>query len=81
MSLKDGKKLQCASPEDTEYFFKACKRGEVVEVTQCSFQEGNQFICKDVMGEINSVNIAEMDNYFCVTPQHRKRVIDRCLNQ
>jgi hypothetical protein len=78
LPLKDGKDLECMAPDDAEYFLKACKRGEVVEVTQCKWNLGNQFLCEDVMGERFPMYIDELNNYFCMSAQHRKRVIERC---
>lgn len=81
MPFEKGYNLECASPEDTEYFLNACKRGEVVEVTQCRYKDPFNFLCKDVLDKYMETPMKEMDGYFCMTPQHRERVISRCKNQ
>jgi hypothetical protein len=77
--FEKGYLLECASPEDTEYFLKACKRGEIVEVTECRYKDPSFFYCTDVTGEGFDLPVMLADKYFCMTPQHKKRVIDRCL--
>jgi hypothetical protein len=79
--FEQGKKLECLSPYDTEDFLKACKKGYVIEVKLCKFYVGEEFICKDVDGSSSSITSEEAENYFCLTAQHRKRVIERCKNQ
>lgn len=78
MPFEKGYNLECSSPEDTEYFLKACKRGEIVEVTECRYKDEEKFFCVDVTNQSFDMPISLMDNYFCLTPQNRKRVIDRC---
>lgn len=60
---------------------KACKQGDVIEVTQCRLAVGNQFMCRDVVGRSFPMMIDEMENYFCATSQDRKRIIQRCQKQ
>lgn len=81
LTLDSGKDLQCTSPAEIEIFLKACKQGTVVEVSLCRFQIEDQYICKDPLGKESSLHFGEMDNYFCLSEQHRQRVIDRCKNQ
>jgi hypothetical protein len=79
MDLSGGKDLLCASPFDTETFIKACKQGNVIDIALCHFTGDDLFDCKDGDKDYQK-HLAEVNNYFCLTEQHRKRVIDRCKN-
>lgn len=81
LPLSEGKHLRCMSPEDTESFLKACKQGQVVEGTECIFEEGNQFVCRDLLGREYPLVVDEADNFFCVSKLHKERIIDRCENK
>jgi hypothetical protein len=77
--LEQGQILKCLSPWDTEYFLKACKRGEIVEQTECSYVEDlDRFQCVDVLGKIYFLDIMEADNYFCLSPKDKRRVREKC---
>ena len=80
IAFEQGYSLECTSPEDTEYFLKACKKGEFVEVTQCRYKDASSFLCVDVTNQSLEIPMQLMDNYFCLSSQHRSRVIDRCRN-
>jgi hypothetical protein len=74
------KDLGCTSPKDTEDFLNACKRGEIINVTAC-YYDGNEtqlFLCTDVLGRSFFQTIPEIDNFFCLTDQHRDRIKERC---
>jgi hypothetical protein len=78
--FEDRPDLECASPSDTEYFMNACKRGEIVQVTQCKYEDSIRFLCRDAVGRVFDIPVEEANNYFCLTPQHRNRVYERCRN-
>lgn len=73
--FEQGVALECASPEDTEKFLKACKDHKVVEVTICSYSvEKKSFVCED--GTL--ISIEKADNYVCLSPKDRTRLLERC---
>jgi hypothetical protein len=74
-----GSHLLCSSPYDTEDFLKACKKGQVLIVTLCSYDlENKDFKCKDKKGQEFHISSKQAENYACFTSQHRKRIIERC---
>jgi len=78
MALAAGQDLGCNSPQDTEHFLKACKRGEILKLTECHYEKEDQFLCTDILGKSYFLNLLEMNNFFCVTAAHRFRIIERC---
>lgn len=69
--------LKCASPLDTEEYLKACKKGNVLIVTLCSFVKG-EFECVSPIGGKVTVPASEVDNYFCLGEKDRNRIQHRC---
>ena len=80
-TLEEGRNLKCSSPAETESFLKACKQGKVLDMTLCTYQHSIEFSCIDPQKNEQMVSLDDVDNYFCVTDQHKKRIIERCLNQ
>ena len=81
LTYAQGINLNCISPYDAEDFFKACKGGTVLPVTQCSVNlKAGGFLCTkpDASTYYMAFNVA--DNYFCVSAQDEKRIIERCHN-
>lgn len=80
ISIKEGEDLECISPSDLEDFLKACKEDHrAIPVTLCRLDlANNDFECSPPVGVGFIKSIVEVDNYFCVTEQSKKRIIQRC---
>ncbi len=72
-----GTDLLCASPAQTESFLKACKEHHPIDITLCSYRDAS-FLCTNSTGERIIIPPHEADNYFCLTPRDRARVLERC---
>jgi hypothetical protein len=70
--------LQCASPDDTESFLKACKKGQVLKVTLCHYFAPNGFECESPLGVKSIIPVEAANNYFCLSSKDMKRVQERC---
>lgn len=79
LPFEKGSDLLCASPSDTEDFMKACKQHNVINITLCSIN-GESFLCKGpgTMDMPYPISQLAGDNFVCLNPQDRKRVIERC---
>lgn len=75
--------LSCSSPEESEIFLKACKIGQVKEISLCSYQKHEKdFRCIRGKAMDFRLSIDQVDNYLCFSDQHRNRILERCyLNQ
>jgi hypothetical protein len=80
VSLYDGRKLRCTSPEQMEDFLKSCKKGKIIEVLLCSYDpDKGAFGCANSGGGIPVyIGLPEVDNYFCLSDKDLKRVKERC---
>jgi hypothetical protein len=79
IAFKDGAHLLCSSPEDTESFMKACKRGQIIEVALCSYKiESDSFFCTLSNQQAYERSVDQTNNYFCVSANDRKRILERC---
>jgi hypothetical protein len=71
--------LICASPQDSEDFLKECKAGKVIEIPLCSYAPHEAaFLCAFYASK-TSLTPEQADNYFCLLPKDRKRLIQRCI--
>lgn len=79
LPLRAGDQLLCASPPDVELFLKACKAHQFLDIPLCSYSSsGMNFKC-NAHGEVGpSISILEADNFVCLSPLHRQRLIERC---
>ncbi len=83
LPFEKGEALQCVSPIVLEGFIKDCKAGAKVEEKDleiCSLQYSeSRFACLNPQSlETFYVALADSDNYFCLSHQDLKRVLERC---
>ena len=82
LTYEQGADLICASPQDTELFLKACKKGIYLPITVCSvdivdinFPKGE---CTEISGKITYSPINDLENWVCLSPQDKERLLERC---
>lgn len=79
VALRDGSRLACSSPDESEQFLKACKNGIVKKITACRYQiEQAIFRCKKPDQSEYDLLIRQADNYVCMTDRDIRRIIERC---
>lgn len=79
LPLKDGEDLECVSPSDLEDALKACKNHKVLPVTLCELRFAeSKWQCATPSGSSYLLPLEKADNFFCMSEQDRKRVLQRC---
>lgn len=74
-----GEKLLCASPHDTETFFKACKAGLLISVPLCSIRNHlNLFECTLGNSLLSPISLMQAENYVCTSQEDYDRIKERC---
>lgn len=83
LSLDQGEKLICSSPDDTERFLVACRESHVaITVEVCSYQKNDaQFKCTVPGGGVYYARPQLVDNYYCLSPRDRSRVVKQCSRE
>jgi hypothetical protein len=77
--FEEGQNLECMSATDLEQALKACKEHRVKDVTLCSVRlERQDFWCLPPEGNAFFLDYKQVDNYFCLSPKDRRRVLERC---
>ena len=71
--------FKCFDPGDIERMLKACKQGQVIEVTTCTMDARDLVLrCVQVDGLRFTVNVREADGYSCLSARDVSRIRDRC---
>lgn len=81
LSYEQGKDLKCVSPTDLELGLKACKQhSPLPDYTICELDLVRQmFYCKlDSASAGSFMSPQEVDNFFCLSDQDRRRILERC---
>ncbi len=77
ISLKEGEHLLCASITDAENVLKACKEKKQLPITLCTYIDPS-FHCVEPTGQDFELSVKDADNYFCLSPKDRRRLLERC---
>ena len=77
-----GTELLCEMPQDLEDQLKACKHKEAIpDVPLCSYNlDDSLFHCFKPNSSDFTLAPDMADNYFCTSPQDRKRLLERCAH-
>lgn len=80
VSFYDGRTLLCTSPYEMEDVLKACKQGlPLPSVLYCAYSpDKSGFICPAEGGVQGVFPPNQMENYYCMSKQDIKRVMERC---
>lgn len=73
----ESSEMICISPSNIEIILKACKKGSQVGFSSCTFK-GRVPYCQDSYGNSISLSLDQLDNYVCMSPQDRDRLLARC---
>lgn len=77
LPFKDARAMECIAPMDLETSLKACKKGKKIEVQVCTISE-QDVSCQSPVATATTKTLSSMDNYFCLTPTDRARLLQRC---
>jgi hypothetical protein len=81
LPFEKGEYLQCVSGTDLELGLKACKEHEPIPpLTLCSLDYvRNKFFCQLQTASAGYyIDVEKADNYFCLSEQDRRRILERC---
>lgn len=77
ISLQAGEGLLCASLADAENVLKACKEHQQLPITLCTYIDPS-FHCVEPNGQDFELGVKDADNFFCLSPKDRRRLLERC---